>query len=260
MYTREIVEALDVPPEAAASMGPGFVHPGNTRARRPGARAARFNGARVCTPGKSTRTSPPTWGPGRFNGARVCTPGKLQQVEQHAHPLLVASMGPGFVHPGNPGCGVELETLARASMGPGFVHPGNPPTGRRCGTRGSAGFNGARVCTPGKSHAPRHPQPAQWSFNGARVCTAGKCGQLVTISTAGSDELQWGPGLYTREIRCRAERRRGSPSFNGARVCTPGKLGAMRIDEVRERELQWGPGLYTREIPNSHMLGIAIRP
>ena len=85
-----------------ASMGPGFVHPGNAAEAAIAERAgACFNGARVCTPGKYRSRHRRTRGQAfRFNGARVCTPGKSAE----ARPDLAsrgASMGPGFVHPGN---------------------------------------------------------------------------------------------------------------------------------------------------------------
>ena len=132
-------------------MGPGFVHPGN------------FGGARELLvllplqwgPGLYTReiidgnhrSSVPAWlqwGPGlytreigtstivratvaaRFNGARVCTPGKSARDRGGPAVETVASMGPGFVHPGNTSVALTNVPFLRASMGPGFVHPGNP--------------------------------------------------------------------------------------------------------------------------------------
>ena len=68
------------------------------------------------------------------------------------------------------------------------------------------------------------------------------------FALAGLSALQWGPGLYTREMGAPGRPLWGAPGFNGARVCTPGKyeIGAQLVE--RPDLLQWGPGLYTREI------------
>ena len=132
-----------------------------------------------------------------FNGARVCTPGKFPSD-----------------------LGRHLET-AVASMGPGFVHPGNDRTTRprRCRPYG---FNGARVCTPGKSVAPATATHRKHASMGPGFVHPGNYSGSRTGSLR--SRLQWGPGLYTREI------------------------GGTRRPFTHLGWLQWGPGLYTREI------------
>ena len=155
----------------------------------------------------------------RFNGARVCTPGKYG-ITAEGELFVRASMGPGFVHPGNLSSLSSFRRDRRASMGPGFVHPGNLP----------------------------RPGRGRWRST-----------------------LQWGPGLYTREMSATSPGAIPTPRFNGARVCTPGKFGGTWSGETQRRAsmgpgfvhpgnrdlirgaagvigLQWGPGLYTREI------------
>ena len=297
-------------------MGPGFVHPGNmgALALKTGLELLQWG------PGLYTREihpSPhPTSSTRSFNGARVCTPGKCGALSfSVSRATCRASMGPGFVHPGNRRVGCAGDRGLVASMGPGFVHPGNKATS--VGVAIVLRFNGARVCTPGKSAEARPdlpsrgasmgpgfvhpgnpsratppPRPAalQWGpglytremcrgcssastasgFNGARVCTPGKC-PLWTAAPAAQRAsmgpgfvhpgnpscqprshrprlgLQWGPGLYTREMAAGCRSPPPLRRFNGARVCTPGKSAAA-FGRVWLAALQWGPGLYTREI------------
>ena len=231
VHPGNLAEAAIAERAGAASMGPGFVHPGNHRARPVcGAAGGASMGPGFVHPGNGCchasrpRTGALQWGPGLytreigadrpgvrrsagFNGARVCTPGKC------ARPAPAGALG------------------APASMGPGFVHPGNARCARtrRPGLWGR--FNGARVCTPGKFRRHHRARVGRPRFNGARVCTPGKW-----IGTGGGASvpapLQWGPGLYTREI-------------------------GTRRDVIRpRRRLQWGPGLYTREI-ELHLAGVA---
>ena len=152
-------------------------------------------------------------------------------------------MGPGFVHPGNAYTGPSSVTSValqwgpglytreirpprrflvgyRASMGPGFVHPGNFGSSSQPGF--SCCFNGARVCTPGKCFLMGGQASARPASMGPGFVHPGNW--IVELDTMGPDGLQWGPGLYTREIGA------GSP---GCGPISP---------------LQWGPGLYTREI------------
>ena len=281
--------------DSGASMGPGFVHPGNQRIKRRAARRQgasmgpgfvhpgnipwvscavggdfRFNGARVCTPGKSgtwressakirrlqwgpglyTRemtamaarermSCPLQWGPGLytreiaaveradrwagrcFNGARVCTPGKYD-------PRLV------------------LGSVRASFNGARVCTPGKFPWRRVLAGR-HAGFNGARVCTPGKcpTTLPKLPRP-RGRFNGARVCTPGKCdaagAQLHKVAV-----LQWGPGLYTREIGSPRGRPPPWAASMGPGFVHPGNT-ELRAPLELHYPLQWGPGLYTREI------------
>ena len=371
MYTREIAAPLAARQAPAASMGPGFVHPGNNASM-----TITGNGFALALqwgPGLYTRemraigreiasfASVLQWGPGLytremlsgprpsaatsrcFNGARVCTPGKFAEEHPEIADRLRASMGPGFVHPGNrqgrghrrglaalqwgPGLYTReihderefAPTRSAASMGPGFVHPGNRParavirtrselqwgpglytreiqppthhhTPRGKGLQWGPGlytreiaasspkiawsrcFNGARVCTPGKcENRNTNSATARLRFNGARVCTPGKWKPEHHHRNRRLG-LQWGPGLYTREMRALVQRFGAAisasmgPGFvhpgNGPEFPLPAPISALQwgpglyTREIAESakvfgatvELQWGPGLYTREI------------
>jgi len=184
---------------------------------------------------------------------------------------VLASMGPGFVHPGNQIGPDRRDRIGRASMGPGFVHPGNPDprssdpeqvasgfngarvcTPGKCGwttpTCGNGrGFNGARVCTPGKYLPLQRAARTDSRFNGARVCTPGKCPSR-TAGPSSARELQWGPGLYTREIVTTFGRSASPPLASmGPGFVHPGNLLEAHLPGP-VRQLQWGPGLYTREM------------
>ena len=171
-------------------------------------------------------------GPRGFNGARVCTPGKYRRRVWVSQDLR-ASMGPGFVHPGNAAARGVLVHEVLASMGPGFVHPGNDELRREKVAKLAASM-GPGFVHPGNL-GPAPAQTIKSRFNGARVCTPGKWPGAHLRPRAPLGGLQWGPGLYTREMR------------NGV------PLGVPPIP------LQWGPGLYTREIAGlRRQLGYAL--
>ena len=248
-------------------MGPGFVHPGNRQKR---ARISRLEGLQW-GPGLYTREifgrATSAAGCSCFNGARVCTPGKSPPLGRSLA-RLQASMGPGFVHPGNAGGARRSARRRAASMGPGFVHPGNPSRAtppprpaalqwgpglytremcRGCSSASTAsGFNGARVCTPGKCPLWTAAPAAQRASMGPGFVHPGNpsCQPRSHRPRLG---LQWGPGLYTREMAAGCRSPPPLRRFNGARVCTPGKSAAA-FGRVWLAALQWGPGLYTREI------------
>ena len=76
----------------------------------------------------------------------------------------------------------------------------------------------------------------------------GNCAKPGRSKTATAAALQWGPGLYTREIWPR----RRSQSAPEPLQWGPG-LYTREITELAQYvaqlvELQWGPGLYTREM------------
>ena len=157
----------------AASMGPGFVHPGNKAIQEA---LAALRGASMgpgfVHPGNSVEHGPLKQCYKSFNGARVCTPGKS-------------------------GAGPNLSPIRRiASMGPGFVHPGNPHGPRAA--RPHHRFNGARVCTPGKYARFERYSDIQGASMGPGFVHPGNLRRVARMHRIAP--LQWGPGLYTREI------------------------------------------------------------
>ena len=219
LYTREMRPRRRSPSAPGpASMGPGFVHPGNI---------------------------------------------VLATVEPVAK--LSASMGPGFVHPGNRQKRARISRLEGLQWGPGlYTREITPPPGRP--TAESSGFNGARVCTPGKFRRGARAAGAAAASMGPGFVHPGNhrrqppqlCARLASMGPGfvhpgnrhlnhrarhRRGALQWGPGLYTREMRKDPLLHRcGHASFNGARVCTPGKSARDRGGPAVETVASMGPG------------------
>ena len=157
-----------------ASMGPGFVHPGN-----------RIEGCRDAFSSL------------RFNGARVCTPGKSPPRSRRPRCKSTASMGPGFVHPGNRDSLRSRGQRSEASMGPGFVHPGNPASGTARRYEGDASM-GPGFVHPGNCRSGRLSRQVHLASMGPGFVHPGN--SCIYRGRAPDRTLQWGPGLYTREI------------------------------------------------------------
>src|SRR5579884_1069439 len=79
-------------------------------------------------------------------------------------------------------------------------------------------------------------------------------GRQVTTPGVSLSGLQWGPGIASRETsRCCETNPATWARFNGARESRPGKPDLLG-DDAQPLLLQWGPGIASRETGGGRLL------
>ncbi len=258
-----------------ASMGPRSFNRGNPQGhRQAGRRLPGFNGAAVFQPRKLAGdpnpdqvAEPLQWGRGlstaeiwsapacscgasRLQWGRGLSTAEMRLVDALPVAVIPASMGPRSFNRGNPEICPPAHDGLEASMGP------------RSFNRGNAAAHHMDAMMNSASMGPR-------SFNRGNV-------RFPTKTRAEMEQLQWGRGLSTAEMRnyWRANdgprpASMGPRSFNrgntgdrsaatntgeasmGPRSFNRGNNGAVAWSPASGQRLQWGRGLSTAEIRSS---------